>query len=308
MTGNIKAASDRQKNVSTVIKDGLNEVYEVLDKLNQERQQRKRAQARLANVLWLQVRGPNTTGSTPKNTPVQSKRAATSPAEGQVATLTGKRRRKGTAQAEWTEVVKRGAQKPKRLQSEGNPTPQRYKRGKGGSNEAETNKEGKKRQQRRKKRLRLDALLIKPAEGKSYEDVLRDIKAKIKPEDTGTDVQSIRQARNGDLLLELGKETKDLQAFADVVKATIGAGGSVRNLVPRTTLKFIYLDGITCKEDVEEALKRELHDDDGDPVVSITKASARGQLMAFVQISEQVRNKLPDTSRIKIRWINSRVR
>lgn len=79
---------------------------------------------------------------------------------------------------------------------------------------------GREKTRRRKvgRRQRLEALLIKRTRGKSYADVLRDIKSKVKSEETQTDIKSIRPTRNGDVLLELGKQTKDIKAFSEVLK------------------------------------------------------------------------------------------
>lgn len=91
---------------------------------------------------------------------------------------------------------------------------------------------------------------MKPASGKSYSDVLRDVRLKVKPDNTGTEIRSIRQTRGGELLLELGNDTKDSKEFASSVETTLGYAGVMRSMVYRITLELLYLDGIMTKEGV----------------------------------------------------------
>ena len=92
----------------------------------------------------------------------------------------------------------------------------------------------------------------------------------------------------GEILLELGPESKDLQFFTSAVKATIGETGVVRNLVPRITLELLDLDSTTTKEELEMALQLTLEENNGDMKVSVSKSNMRGQILAFVKINEQV--------------------
>lgn len=80
--------------------------------------------------------------------------------------------------------------------------------------------------------------------------MIRDIKSKIKPEETETVIRVMRKRRDGNVLLELGKLTKDAQAFAEEVGDKIGDAGMVKSLILRVTLELIDLDCLTAKEDV----------------------------------------------------------
>ena len=153
-------------------------------------------------------------------------------------------------------------------------------------------------------------MLIKPAEGKSYAEVLGGIRAKLKPEETETSIRSIRRTRNGEVLLELGKETKNAKAFGEALQGHLGDMGTMWNLTPKVTLEFLDLDSVTIytKGDVEEALKRDLGEKAGDAKMSVTKPNRREQILAIVELNEEEANKLLETPRIKVGWINSRVR
>lgn len=45
--------------------------------------------------------------------------------------------------------------------------------------------------------------MIKPAGGKLYADIVKDIRAKVNPEDIGAEVKGIRQTKSGAVLLSL---------------------------------------------------------------------------------------------------------
>ena len=76
---NIQEAGERQKNVSTIIKEGLSEIKAALQTLNEERESQKRLQDDLTGLLWSCTREKNLFASTPKTTS-EKKRSASSPA------------------------------------------------------------------------------------------------------------------------------------------------------------------------------------------------------------------------------------
>lgn len=153
-----------------------------------------------------------------------------------------------------------------------------------------------------------DAVVIAPGPGKTYADILKEIRSKVKPEDTETDVRSIRQTRAGHVLLELASNTKGREAFSQNLRSAIGEAGSVRNLVSRVTLEIRDLDSLTEVKDVEEALKRELGDACSEAKVFVNSENSRGQKIAVVELEQHGADSLLATSKIKIGWVNCRVR
>ena len=65
----------------------------------------------------------------------------------------------------------------------------------------------KKKRKRRDKPLR-EALLIKPTESRTDADVLKEIHKKAKPEDTDTEVRSIRQTRSAGIPMDRTQDQK----------------------------------------------------------------------------------------------------
>ena len=57
-------------------------------------------------------------------------------------------------------------------------------------------------------------VLIKPASGQTFADILRGIRTNVKPEESGAVVRSIRQTRTGGILVELDEKTRDKPRLA----------------------------------------------------------------------------------------------
>ena len=93
--------------------------------------------------------------------------------------------------------------------------------------------------------------MLKPAEGKTYADILSTIRTAVKPEDSGIEVRSIRQTRASQVLLELKGSTATSRAiFSDALKAATGDNCTVEELVPRVVLEIRDLDRCTSEEEV----------------------------------------------------------
>ncbi|XP_046684980.1 uncharacterized protein LOC124370722 [Homalodisca vitripennis] len=130
-----------------------------------------------------------------------------------------------------------------------------------------------------RRNTRPDAVLIRPTTGKSYADLLKDIRSKIKPEDLGAEVRAIRPTRTGGLLVELGSKTTDKDGFS-----------------------------LSTAEEVQEAVERELDASAGVVKVFLTQPNRREQKLAVVSLFEREVNQLLRTAKIKVGWVNCRIR
>ncbi|GJQ78882.1 hypothetical protein Trydic_g53 [Trypoxylus dichotomus] len=82
----------------------------------------------------------------------------------------------------------------------------------------------------------------------------------------------------------------------------------VSTLQPKLKLEFRDLDCLTTVEEVIEAIRKALPNCETDPKVILTKANSRQVKMAFVEINEHYALELLKTARIKVGWVNSRIR
>ena len=101
------------------------------------------------------------------------------------------------------------------------------------------------------------ALVIKPTEGKTYSDVLSKVKKDTTLQEVGLAVAGVRKTLSGDVLLILSKDNQ-------------GKATEIR--MQEITLQVPRLDGTTTKEEVYEAVMRELgnsHSVASEAVVSV---------------------------------------
>ena len=104
------------------------------------------------------------------------------------------------------------------------------------------------------RRQRTEVVLVKPAEGKSYADVLQKIKVGVDPSATNTVFKAIRCTRGGDVLLEL-QSTQNKAEFSEAVKQAVGTdAAAIRGSVPKTTLEIRDMDACMTEEDVRGAI------------------------------------------------------
>lgn len=161
-----------------------------------------------------------------------------------------------------------------------------------------------------KLRSRSEAVIIKPLKGKTFADVLKDIRNKVKPEDNAADIRSIRKTRDGAVLLEFQKSTliENMEKFSKSLREVLGQDGDVKALIPRTTLEIRDMDGITTVADVEEAVRRDSGNIHGELKISVTKPNSWGQKLAIFETTDEDAQKLLEAGRIKIGWLYCRVR
>ncbi|XP_053975327.1 uncharacterized protein LOC128874492 [Hylaeus volcanicus] len=154
-------------------------------------------------------------------------------------------------------------------------------------------KNKKRRTRKRRRRLKRSAVVMQPAAGKSYADVLGKIRRQVRPEETETELRQIRKTQRGGVLVELAR-CKDQRALQEAIKAAVGEDAEVRALVPRMRVEICDLDCCTTGEEVRAPVAQTLGD------------QLKGELK--VAIEEAVSIRLIARNRIKIGWINCRVR
>ncbi|XP_046837586.1 uncharacterized protein LOC124432619 [Vespa crabro] len=226
-----------------------------------------------------------------------SKRVATSPPQLPDESLKKPRQEATTTEdAMWSEVANKRRSKEKPAK-------------KATKHPQEEKKEPSKSEYRPRKRTRPDAILLKPANGKSYADVVGAIHQRFKTIAAGVDVRSVRQTRTGGVLLELKRTTADIRAsFAETLRKVVGETSSITELVPRAMLVIRDCDCYTSVVEVEEALKRTLPDYTGKLDVKLTNPNARQQRLALVRLEEEAAGKLLKASRVLVGFVSCRVR
>lgn len=159
-------------------------------------------------------------------------------------------------------------------------------------------------------KVRPDEVAITPAPGTSYAEILRSLKNSTELKEVSSNVTSITRNRSGDLVLKM-KKTANIKAneLCSSIASKLGEAAKVQHRGQAIDLELKDLDGVTTKDEISEALKETLNAVDLDPsaVVSIRKAY-EGTQTAVVRLPADLAKKAISMGRIRIGWINSRVR
>ena len=280
------AAVSRQTNVSKDVKNALPQLEAIIDHLEEANRDGKEARRKLSSF-------EASTGG------MGSKRqASASPLAPYDGAKLAKKKKEGTAaekpaSEEWTVVQKKTKKSKKSSQQQG-----QEKKGKGTGKAPPTPIISRKPAHRRP---RSEAIALKPAEGKTYADILGGIRSKVDPTKSDMGVKAIRKTRSGEVLIELIKPTiESKRSFTDALKNAIGEATSVRVLTPRVTLEIRDVDSCTTIEEVQQAVRLRMQEHEGQVEVPLTKPNAAGQCMAVFSIEEKSAARLLETGRIHI--------
>ncbi|CAB0009934.1 unnamed protein product [Nesidiocoris tenuis] len=151
---------------------------------------------------------------------------------------------------------------------------------------------------------RNEAVIIPVSEGKSYAEMLKEVRGKLSS--APADVSSVRKTQKGDVLVELTSKGEGTLMLAKALKDALGESSGVRALVPQADLEIKDLDAMTEKDDVTEAVRKALPEYNGQLNVYVTKPNSREQRMAIVTLDEEAATMLLNQSRIRIGWGSSR--
>ena len=159
------------------------------------------------------------------------------------------------------------------------------------------------------RRVRPEAVLIKPTMGVSYAAILKDLKKHVKLDELGVTVHGIRDTRSIDLLIEL-KCSKEGRGRLDTsLKEVFAASGTVRHLIPRIEVEIADIEPSIEADDVENAVRGFFdHASELELKMSLTKRPYQGNRKAYVLLEEAQALKLLKATHIKIGWVSCRVR
>ena len=98
-----------------------------------------------------------------------------------------------------------------------------------------------------------DAIRVSAKDGESYAEILKAIKAKVNPQNSGAVVSSIRRTRKEEILLVL-KKGGDVSAFEKALDQAVGQRAEVKSLVSKRSVEVRDLDKTITREEVVAAL------------------------------------------------------
>lgn len=164
------------------------------------------------------------------------------------------------------------------------------------------------------------AILVKNAEGKRYRDTLLAVRnCGLSRDEIGASV-SMRQTRDGSLLLELPKGTSSVTAAKKLVSAmsdSLGSSvGKVQQLGIQVEVEVLDIDASATGQEVLEALRNAIPGQE-DPAARVDReaisdvrirGTRSGQQIATAKMPRHVASAITAIARIPIGWTMCRVR
>ena len=162
-----------------------------------------------------------------------------------------------------------------------------------------------------RRRLRPCALVIKPTEGKAYADVLSKVKKDTTLQDVGFAVAGVRKTLSGDVLLILNKDNQGKATeIGEKIGTVLGQDATINARIPEITLEVTRLNITTTKDEVYQAVVRELgsgHSIAPEAVVSV-RMTYGGMQTALLKLSAQAARELLEKQTMQVNWSSARVR
>ncbi|KAL7730598.1 hypothetical protein ACLKA6_000589 [Drosophila palustris] len=298
----IKAAMMKQRNISMDVKDGVSELSEILTVLETCRScwikaETARNTAKEAARKDAEMETP-TTSKRVEDTLPTSKRVATSPAE----TVMPHKKGRDDDVGKWQAVASKKTKKVQKQQTKAQ-TPKlpevQSRLEKKGPNQLKS--------KTRTNKPKNDAIIVKPANGHSYADVLKSLRANAKF-DADVNIKGVRKTRTGALLLELEKGEKLNPQLCEQIKAALHETAEVASARPMATIAIRDLDALTEQADVLNAVKGLLPEGSSDIKVTVSAPNSREQTQAFVTLTEENAATLLAVGKIKIGWLKVKMK
>lgn len=161
------------------------------------------------------------------------------------------------------------------------------------------------------KRERANALIIKPREKEQYADILKRVKQDPSANQISQCVDKIRRTTAGDVLLILTrKDTDKAPELKKAITDLLGHEATVVSKVPEHDLEIKDLEESTTRLEIVEAIRKasgEGCEVTLDAIRNMRNAYG-GTITASVRLQSRIAQKILEYGKIKIGWVNCRVR
>lgn len=306
----MEKATEKQKNISRDVKDGLKNLRALLNELQSSRDEAKRTGSTVRTLKRGRSPGgsPDTLEAArnkksargsggPPTIQVTDERGSVQPAEPQPSTS------RAEPQDHWETAEsrkKKKKRKGKKKKGSGVGVPTAGHQGSSTKIALPPRKEGN------APKRRSGAVLITPTAGKSFADVVRALRTAA-TSDSNLDVRGVSKTKDGAALVRTNRDGHSEEELSRRLQEAMGDQGVVKDMTPKITLEILDLDYLTVTEEVKSALNQ-LLGTNADRRISILGPNSRGQKMAICEFNNQDASKLLQTSRIKVGFVSCRVR
>lgn len=297
---NMVKKSLTRKNLDSFVTTGLQEAKDALFSLYSNRRSFKSAleksSVKEVQPVSTQFRArTHSTMSTPGGLGTRKRQAETTPSPSNGGFHRPRKRptRIESEAGEWTEVMSRSRYLPKTV----------------GKNSIAKETQAETRRDKKRRRIKPEAIIIKPGEGNSYAEVLKVVRKNVKPSELGVNIKGIRETKAGHVLLEIGAIQENRLKFEEAIQKVVGDKAHVRTSIPKSWIDIKDLDATVEEQEVEDALKKFFGSTNIEiEKMYITKRNKWGSKMAICQLDEQLAIKLEEKGHITVGWVNCRVK
>jgi len=138
------------------------------------------------------------------------------------------------------------------------------------SSKAKTKTTGKPRDTpKTPERLLSDPIAVRPENSETYTDILKEIKQKVDIDAIGFQVASIRESRDGEILIRLKREDTKREELVEALKSKLGSHADIRGLVRYDDIEIQDLDSVTTDTEVETSIRNLLGLSPGDTSIKV---------------------------------------
>ena len=149
-------------------------------------------------------------------------------------------------------------------------------------------------------------VLIVPNDGKTYMDVVQTLRT-VDTSDNDIDIRGVTKTKAGAVLIRTRGDRGTQGDVSGRLREVLVDQGTVKDMTRKVTLEILDLDCLTEKEEVQDALNKVIQPDT-DRKVSVLGPNSRGQKLAICELGDQDATRLLETGHIKIGFVNCRVR
>lgn len=151
-------------------------------------------------------------------------------------------------------------------------------------------------------------VIIKPDEGRSYADVVSELKSNIKPTDIGIEVRSIRKTRNGEVHLQITESKAGGKASFMETAARIPTAKGVTQLIKRKGVVIEDVEEDVSAETLVDRLGEALNVNTDDIKLNEFRRAHWGTKSATAYLPVAAAESLIDMGRLTVGWTKCRIK
>lgn len=153
-------------------------------------------------------------------------------------------------------------------------------------------------------RPRGEAVEIQKKGSATNQNLLRTIKSRVKPDEWGAKISTIRTTRKGSIIIECSETRK----MADAISAAVGEAATIKHLVPRMAVEVLDLDEAIDGQEVTQAIAEAAECPPADVQVRGGWMGRGGTRTVVLTLPSAAASKILTGKRIVIGWVSARVR